>query len=247
MVWFNAPAGQVRHVEHGHRALILLAQEFEPFEKCEASCVGEQQQVGIGEFYAGGPHVARLQHADIAFHIGADILAVPVLLRFRNVVGGKLAHAGLQCVDLRQDREQIEGAQQFGQITGNKRGDDSPSLFTRPSQRSVVVPDELLLQDHALLFLHGRCLHSVDAHASLHSRMESEKVPACSRMTANCPVSSEYLNWVWGMCSRSRAATSMGCSSSAGSQKLGAQKMTPSARFCRTASTSHPPRCPSGA
>src|ERR1019366_9434059 len=192
----------------------------------EASRVGEQQQVGIGEFYAGGTYVAQLQHTDIAFHICADILAVPVLLRFRNEVGGKLAHAGLQRVDLRQDRKQIEGPQQFGQIAGNKRGDDSLSLFVRPSQRIVVVAYELLLQDHALLFLHGlhgRCLHSICAHASLHSRMESEKVPACSRMTANCPVSSEYLNWVWGICSRSRAATSMGCSSSAGSQKLGAQ------------------------
>src|ERR1019366_2134271 len=227
---FNASVGQVRHVQHGHRALILLAQKFEPLEKREASRVGEQQQVGIGEFYAGGTYVAQLQHTDIAFHIGADILAVPLLLRFRNEVGGKLAHARLQRVDLRQDREQIEGPQQFGQIAGNKRGDDSLSLFARPSQRIVVVADELLLQDHAPLFLHGRFLHIVFGHASLHSRMESEKVPACSRMTANCPVSSEYLNWVWGMCSRSRAATSMGCSSNAGSQKLGAQKITPSAR-----------------
>ena len=72
---------------------------------------------------------------------------------------------------------------------------------------------------------------------SLHRRIESKKVPACSRMTANWPVFSEYLNWVWGIPSFSSAATSMGWSRRAGSQKLGAQKMTPSASLSRTVST----------
>ena len=120
MVRFNVSVGLVRHVQHGHRTLIFLAQKFEPLEKREASRVGEQKQIGIRKFLAGGTHVARLQHADVALHVGADILAVPVLLGFRNVVGGKLAHPGLKSIDLRQDRKKVEGAQQFGQIPGTK-------------------------------------------------------------------------------------------------------------------------------
>src|SRR5271165_2196012 len=108
--------------------------------------------------------------------------------------------------------------------------------------------------DHLLLQKHAAFLFAFDddarvkrfSHAWLHRRMESENVPACSRMTANWPVSSEYLNCVWGMPSRSSFAMSMGCSSGAGSQKLGAQKMTPSARLRRTDSTSACPCSPSG-
>jgi hypothetical protein len=76
--------------------------------------------------------------------------------------------------------------------------------------------------------------------------IESAKVPACSRITWNWPSVSEYLNAVHGIPVRSSASCSIGCSRSAGSQKLGAAKITPSAWRCRTSETSGVPRSPDG-
>jgi hypothetical protein len=66
--------------------------------------------------------------------------------------------------------------------------------------------------------------------------MESAKVPACSRTGCICPEFSAYLKPMWGTWAASRRLSSMGRSSSAGSQKLGAAKITPSAPLSFTAS-----------
>src|SRR6185369_4833316 len=103
----------------------------------------------------------------------------------------------------------------------------------------VVAIDHLLLQPHRVFLLHrrhgllwrgsGRDHLDRRAHAALHSLIESAKVPACSRIGAIWPVFSAYLNAVYGILCFARISCSIGRSSSAGSQKDGAAKITPSA------------------
>src|ERR1019366_4743495 len=122
------------------------------------------------------------------------------------IVAGQLPHAGLQRIDFRKYRKQVEGAQQFGKVAGNEGINDLAALLRSARESAVMAGYHLLLQEHAAFlvgFTGDARAGGCGSHAWLHRRMESENVPACSRMTANWPVSSEYLNCVRGMPSRS--------------------------------------------
>src|SRR5208282_3742393 len=94
---------------------------------------------------------------------------------------------------------------------------------------------------HLLLLQHGSILDGLlrrraggdnlclRRHAALHSLIESANVPACSLIGCICPEFSAYLNAMKGMPASLSTCCSIGRSSRAGSQKLGAAKMTPSA------------------
>src|SRR5204863_4796067 len=79
------------------------------------------------------------------------------------------------------------------------------------------------------------------AHAAPHSLRESPNAPACSRTAWNCPVFSANFTLVCGTDASSSAASSIGWSSSAGSQKEAARKITPSALQDFTVSSSAAP------
>src|SRR5208282_6494096 len=99
--------------------------------------------------------------------------------------------------------------------------------------------------DHLLLLEHREFLDGLGdrlgAHWLLHSLIESAKVPACSRIGCICPEFSAYLNAMKGMPASLSTCCSIGRSSRAGSQKLGAAKMTPSAPERWTARTRYWP------
>lgn len=184
------PLALVGHMQHGDRRVVLLPQDLEPLEEREAAGVAQEQQVRLRHPIAGGPDVAALHHPEVALDVGADVLRVAELLRPGDVVRGAPAHGRLQGVDLGQDRQHVEGQEQLREIAGHEGVCDLLPALPGLRQPGVVRRQHLLLADHARLLLDGV------AHASLHSLMESAKVPACSRITWNCPPFSEYLKEV---------------------------------------------------
>ncbi len=204
----DPPVGLVGHVQHGHRAVVLLAQDLEPLHEGEAAGVGQQQQVRLGQPLAGRADVARFHHAHVALDVGADVLGVPELLGQGDVLARLAAHRRLQRVDLRQHGQQVEAAQQLGQIARNEGVHRFLARVARAGQAREVLGDHVLLPQLAAVFHCGGVL----AHAStpLHSLIESAKVPACSRITWNWPLFSEYLNAVQGIPARSTARITIG-------------------------------------
>jgi hypothetical protein len=166
-------------VQHHHRALVFLLQQLEPLHEGEAAGVAEQQQRGLGQALAGGADVALAHHADVALHVGAHVLGVANLLGLEHVVAALLAHGGLQRVDLRVHREQVEGPDELVQVAGNEGVDGLLARLVAVAQAVEVIGDHLLLQQHAALF-DG---FGSGVHACPHSLMESAKVPVCSLNT----------------------------------------------------------------
>ncbi|MFO0982321.1 MAG: hypothetical protein U1E76_11390 [Planctomycetota bacterium] len=63
-----------RHVQHGHRRMVALAQQLEPFHEREAARVRQQEQARIRQPLTGGSDVAGVEHAEVALHVGAHVL-----------------------------------------------------------------------------------------------------------------------------------------------------------------------------
>src|SRR5574337_618877 len=239
------PSGaKKRTVQHHRGALVLIAHQLEPLHEGEAAGVGEQQHVGPGQRLAVRRQVAPGHHPQVGLDVGADVLRGPALLGLGDVVARDLLHAGLDGVDLGEVVEEVEGQQQLVQVPGDEGGGHLAAALGGAGEQVVVVRDHLLLLHHRRFLDHrgGRGAGlGPGAHGVLHSLMESAKVPACSRTGCICPEFSAYLKPMWGTSTASSRLSSMGRSRSAGSQKLGAAKMTPSAPLSRTESMMYLP------
>src|SRR5690606_16684890 len=229
----DLPVTLVGDVEHGGLAVVLLADELEPLHEGEAAGVGEEQHVGARQRIARRPLLALQHHPEVGLHVGAHVLGVAVALGVEHHLPRLLAHRVLQRVRLGEASREVEAHQELVQVARHERGGDLAAFLVRAGELRVVAVDELLLEQHRILFydvLLWRGLRCGGGrHAALQSLMESAKVPACSRMGAIWPVFSAYLNAVYGILCFARISWSIGRSSSAGSQKDGAAKMTPSA------------------
>src|SRR5206468_4046010 len=93
-----------------------------------------------------------------------------------NELGRALAHPRLQGVDLGQDRGDPERAEQLREVSGHEGVDDRLARLSGPGEPREVTAYEILLP------LHGGFLADRVRHGSLQSLIESEKVPACSRI-----------------------------------------------------------------
>src|ERR1019366_3249304 len=174
-------------------------------------------------------------HAKIGFDVGADVLGMAALLGLQDVTAAFLAHAALDRVDLRQVADHVETHDQLVEVAGHEGGHHLASALASSGEQLVIAGDHVLLLEHRLLF--DDVAHEPAAHRSLHSLMESANVPACSRIGCICAEFSAYLKAIQGTPWAASTLCSIGRSSSAGSQKLGEAKITPSARLRLTAST----------
>ena len=145
----------VRHVEHRDRAVVLLPQDLEPLHEREAPRVRQEQEARIGDELARGPDVPRFHHAEIALDVGADVLGMAELLGDGDVLSRLPAHRGLQGVDLGEDREEVERAQQLGEVAGDERVDVLLAGFGAAGEAGVVLGHHPLLPHLAVVLPGG--------------------------------------------------------------------------------------------
>ena len=72
----NLAVPLVGHMQHDRGALVLVAQKLEPLQEGEAAGIGQQQDVRLRQPLARGADISTVDHTQIGFHIGADILGM---------------------------------------------------------------------------------------------------------------------------------------------------------------------------
>ena len=94
----------VGHVEHRTGQSYSSRSSSNHFMKVKQPVYESSSRSGGGSTVAGRADVALLHHAEVALHVGADVLGVAGVLGLADVLGALAAHPRLQGVDLRGDR-----------------------------------------------------------------------------------------------------------------------------------------------